>query len=296
VLFHAAQSICSGRTVRRAAATMTSTSGYYVSRPATAPMPSTHRFDTSGVMARPSGVAGLFAPSGGSAAGGFTYGVALSKAIGVKEHALRRHSPYAVVTSTGWAPVEASVCPTAAMTGAGVVSAGSIDNTYVPAPLMNAWGKARERSKNEITKPPRKQASDLLVVAKGGQMPAPAMTEADMGSVRPKYSKTIPLFHPIDPLRSESGFVRSPNIIPGAGPPPVSPYVQSATYPTVPPDHKLRKLSYDQNFASSLRIPVSRVVRSSAVVPPSPQAKFLGTAAGLPGGLSLGAQRPQSAK
>jgi hypothetical protein len=262
-------------------------SGYYMSRPATAPASTVHRFDTSGVMARPAGIAGLFAASGGGAGSSFSYGSTLTKSIGKQEHALRRHSPYSVVINTGWTPVEASVCPTAAMTGAGVVSAGSIDNTYTPQPLMNAWGKAREMARNEIKKPPRKQSTDLLIVAKGGQMPAPAQGIMDMGSVRPSYSKMIPLFHPIDPQRCEAGFVRSPNIIPGAQPPPVSPWNPKANFPTLPADWKLHKLYYDQTSAHNSRIPVNKVIRAEPVMPPAVQQRFLATAAGMPGGLAL---------
>jgi len=266
-------------------------------RPTTAPASSTYRTDRVGINARTAGIPGILAPTRSGQAGSFTYGVEVAKATGLKRHALQTHSPYAVVTATGWEPVEASVCPThAGAVGAGVVSAGSIDNTYMPAPLMNAWGKAREMCVREIKKPPRKQATDLLIVAKGGRMPAPAQTEKDMGSVRPAYSKTIPLFHGIDPMRVDSGFLRGPNTIPGSQPPPKSPYNPSASFQQVPPDHKLRKLYYDQTAAANLRIPVARVVRAQPVMPPAQQQRYLATPAGMPGGLALGAaKRPATA-
>ena len=211
------------------------------------------RFDTSGIMARPAGVAGLMASSGSGSAGSFSYGQALDKSTALSLHALRLASPYADVTPTGWAPREPLVQPTFIDTGAGVVSAGSIDNTYTPQPLKNKWGKARELATNEIRSYPKKQASDLLIEAKGGHCPPPPMGVHEMGSVRPMYSRTIPLFHPIDPQRCESGFVRSPNIIPGALPPPAAPFNSSTFTPkTVPGDHALRKLAYDQSMFGCL--------------------------------------------
>ena len=139
--------------------------------------------------------------------------------------------------------LEAKVRPTAAVTGAGVVSAGSIDNTYVPKPLTNRWGKARERFSNEVAPKPHTQATDLLAVSKGAVMPPPAETLKDMPSVRPLYSKTIPLFHPIDPQRQESGFIRGPNIVPGAAPAPQSAMLGVTDTPSVPANHKLMKLA-----------------------------------------------------
>jgi len=237
-------------------------------------------------MARPAGVAGLFSRSGmgGST---FQYGLPLSKASDMSEHALRRHSPYAEVTPTGWLPLEPLTKPSYAVRGAGVVSAGSIDNTYLPQPLCNAWGKAREQATNEISKPPRKQATDLLVTCKGGIMPPGDKTLADMASVRPAYSKTIPLYHPIDPQRCESGFVRSPNIIPGALPPPTSPMVGVGAPKTVPANHALLKLAYDQGMHGTGRIPVARIVNANAERPMTAQPRFQSVPAGLPGGISM---------
>ena len=257
-------------------------SGFGDTRPATA-----SSFATTGIMARPAGVAGFLGSSGAGAAS-FEYTLSLQKGTWNSEHALRRHSPYSIVTPPGWAAKEPAVKPTSGMVGAGVVSAGSIDNSYVPMPLENAWGKAREVSKNERRKPPRKQATDLLCVAKGAHMLPPAQTMRDMDSVRPQYSMMIPLFHPIDPQRNESGFVRSPNIIPGAKPAPVSPMsgYTAASLPQVPPDHALRKLAFDQSLKSTT-IPVARTVRAGLDRPTTTQARFIKTAAGLPGGLSL---------
>ena len=215
----------------------------------------------------------------------------LAKSTILTYHALKRFAPYAQTASPGWgAPgKEAGIKPHASNVGAGVVSAGSIDNTYLPKPLTNAWGKAREQSTNEIRKPPHKQATDLLLAAKGAKLPAPYEGISDMQSVRPTYSRTIPLFHPIDPQRVESGFVRSPNIIPGAQPPPISPLMAFTPedMPTVPADHALRKLAYDQKCGIGGRIPVSRIVRATHPRPSSAMPMFTTKPAGLPGGLSL---------
>ena len=207
-----------------------------------------------------------------------SYSSSFAESTSLREHAIQRNSPYAIVTPPGWQPKEPGVRPTAAMTGAGVVSGGSIDNTYTPRPLVNQWGKARELAANEFKKPAHKQATDLLVVAMGGKMPPPAQNVADMDSVRPTYSRTIPVFHQLDPQRYETGFVRGPNIIPGAKPPPGPPYNSTTYYPDLPPDHKIRKLAYDQQ----LETPVSKIVKVDAG-----SAKPSIKAAGLPGGLSL---------
>ena len=124
---------------------------------------------TSGVMARPAGVAGMFGAISADQAKTFTFGVPLRRTTALHEHALMRFSPYAQTALPTWsAPgLEASIKPKSSVTGAGVVSAGSIDNTYMPKPLTNAWGKARERARNEIHKHPKTQATDLLLVAKG---------------------------------------------------------------------------------------------------------------------------------
>lgn len=242
----------------------------------------------SGSMARPAGVPGMFAATL-TKKDSFQYGMSLSTSMALQEHALRRFAPYAQTAVPGWAKpgLEPSIKPKASVTGAGVVSAGSIDNTYVPAPLMNAWGKARERATNEVYKPPHKQASDLLAVSKGAVLPAPGQGESDMASVRPIYSKTIPLFHPIDPQRVESGFVRSPNIIPGAAPPPQSAMMGITDTPTVPPNHKLLKLAYDQSMHGTGRIPVAKIIRANGARPQSAMPRFVTKAAGLPGGLSI---------
>ena len=214
-----------------------------MSRPQSAPPV----FAKSGVTSRPAGVAGILGSthkvglSGNADA--FVYGISLSKGMKLREHALRRHSQYAVITPNGWMAKEPSVRPTAQTHASGVVSAGSIDNTYVAAPLANRWGKAREKAKNEIQVPPRRQATDLLIAAKGAAMPPPAQGLEDMVSVRPLYSRTIPLFHPIDPQRQESGFIRSPNIIPGALPPPQSALLGAGPTQTIPENHALLKLA-----------------------------------------------------
>jgi len=217
----------------------------------------------------------------------FQYGLPLGKATDLSEHALRRHSPYAEVSPTGWNAREAQVQPTYAVTASGVVSAGSIDNTYLPKPLHNAWGKAREMAKNEYVKPPKVQATDLLIVSKGGIMPAPTSTLADLASNRPPYSKTIPFFHPVDPQRFEAGFVRSPNVIPGAAPAPTSPLVGLGPPKEVPPHHALLKLAFDQGMHGSGRIPVARVVNAQPERPITAQPRFQSVPAGLPGGISL---------
>lgn len=256
-----------------------------VQRPASAPQ-FNRRYGTMAVAA---GVPCLYGPSRPGQKATPSY-VPTKAAMSLTEHALKRNAPYAQVASAGWlAPgLEAQIKPTAGVTGAGVVSAGSIDNTYLPKPLTNAWGKARERSENEVYKPPRKQATDLLLVAKGASLPLPLQGLSDMASVRPAYSRTIPIFHPIDPLRTEAGFVRGPNIIPGAQPPPQSPMLGISDCPTVPANHKMLKLMYDQSKNGQGRIPVARVVRTQPNVRPMSAAPaFLTRAAGLPGGLSL---------
>ena len=241
-----------------------------------------------GQMSMPAGVPGMFGQRVSLAT--YDYGAQLSAVMGLQEHALKRYTPYAKTASVGWtAPgKEPSIKPKASQTGAGVVSAGSIDNTYLPKPLTNAWGKARERFENEIEKAPHKQATDLLTVAKGAHMPMPRHTMSDMTSVRPLYSKTIPGFHMIDPLRVDSGFIRGPNIIPGAAPPPQSAMIGVRDTPTVPPNHRDLKIAFDQSMDTG-RIPVSKVVRGMNVKsrPNSAAPMFLTKPAGLPGGLSL---------
>ena len=60
----------------------------------------------------------------------------------------------------------------------------------------------------------------------------------------------------------------------------------AASLPQVPPDHALRKLAFDQSLKSTT-IPVARVVRAGFDRPTTAQARYIKTAAGLPGGLSL---------
>ena len=250
----------------------------------------TYNFGRSiGPMAVPAGVPGVFGAKPTPET--FAYAASLKQALALQEHALKRFVPYAQTASPGWAApgLEADVKPKASMTGAGVVSAGCIDNTYLVKPLNNGWGKARERMVNEVFKPPHKQATDLLLVAKGAKGELPKQGLDAMESVRPSYSKTIPLFHPIDPQRSESGFVRPPNTIPGAAPPPQSAMLGIHDTPTVPADHALRKLQFDQSMQGQGRVPVQRVVRhiSAQARPSSAAPAFLRRPAGLPGGLSL---------
>jgi len=258
-----------------------------VVRPQSAAPSDTRRY---GQLAIAAGVPGLIGPSrAGESKSPAEFAIPLQKATALQEHALKRFTPYAQKASPGWAPPgkEPAVKPTWAMTGAGVVSAGCIDNTYMPRPLTNAWGKARERAIAEVEKLPHKQASDLLLVSKGARLPGPAQGEADMASVRPLYSKTIPLFHGIDPMRVESGFVRSPNIIPGAAPPPQSAMLGVSDMPEVPANHKLMKLAYDQSLNNMARIPVAKITRVQPQRPQSAAPAFLTRPAGLPGGLSL---------
>ena len=196
-------------------------------------------FSQVGTMARPAGVPGGL---GSSNLGSEYYGKSLVKGTDRGQHALATASPYAERAEPGWAPKEPLVKPSWSDRGAGTVSGGCIDNTYMPAPLKNKWGKAREMAATEVQVLPHKQATDLLAVALGTQLPLPAQTIEELDSVRELYSQTIPIYHPIDPMRSEAGFVRGPNIIPGAKPPPVSPMHAAPPVQTVPEDWKLRKL------------------------------------------------------
>ena len=193
-------------------------------------------FALVGTMARPAGVSGLM---GGGNATEF-YGKMLAKGSDRGLHALRTASPYAERAEPGWEPLEPETKPSWADRGAGVVSAGCIDNTYMPSPLKNKWGSQREKSKAEVIVLPHKQATDLLATTMGATTFEKAAVE-DMLSIREPYSATIPLFHPIDPLRAEAGFVRIPNIIPGAKPPPTSPW--KGEQPGVPEDWKAKKLA-----------------------------------------------------
>lgn len=235
-------------------------------------------------MARPAGVGGVMDVSASIS----TYGKMLAKGADRGAHALQTASPYAERAEPGWAPMEPTVKPSWSDKGAGTVSAGCIDNTYMPAPLKNKWGKQREMSKAEVVVLPHKQATDLLAVTLGTQLPLPEQTVNDIPTVREPYSKTIPLFHPIDPMRAEAGFVRGPNIIPGAKPPPESPLKNAPPVQSIPEDWKMRKLEYENVQRSLGRVPVLKKVTTdadrSAV---NTHASFLRMPAGLPGGLSL---------
>ena len=248
-------------------------------------MNTTSHFASSGPTATAAGIRGLFASSGNDSAFDYT-GNSLQQVVMSRSHG-SKIGKQETMTPPGWAPKEPAVQPTWAATGAGVVSAGCIDNTYTVVPLQNRWGKARERATKEMEVLPHKQASDLLIAAKGGLMPTPAQDITQMASVRPLYSKTIPLYHPIDPQRQESGFIRSPNIIPGAGPVPQSPLAAMDQLPDVPADWAKRKLAYDQRGDVTRRLPVSRTVRDGLPGPKADAPIFLNKAAGLPGGLSL---------
>uniref|UniRef100_A0A6V4E052 Uncharacterized protein n=1 Tax=Prymnesium polylepis TaxID=72548 RepID=A0A6V4E052_9EUKA len=248
-------------------------------RPATA-------FATCGIMARPAGVAGIMASGPVSISNAYT-GTALEKGTMGFEHALRRHAPYAEVAPPQWYAREAGVHPHQANTAAGVVSAGSIDNTYLPSPLQNSWGKARELARREVPSTlGLSQATDLLVVSKGALMPPPKMAVADMNTVRDPYSKTIPLFHPIEPQRTETGFIRPPNIIPGARPPPVSALRGTHNF-ELPNTWHFQKMEYDKTALGISKIPVSKVVNLSPPRPMTTQPMFQSMPAGLPGGTWL---------
>jgi len=237
-------------------------------------------------MARPAGVAGIMASGPISITSAFT-GKAIEKGTCGFEHALRRHAPYAEVAPPAWHAREAAVHPNQSNPAAGVVSAGSIDNTYLPSPLQNSWGKARELARREVPSTlGLSQATDLLVTSKGGQMPPPYMGVQDMNSVRDPYSKTIPLFHPIEPQRTESGFIRPPNIIPGARPAPVSALRGTPAF-ELPNSWVLKKMEYDKTALGISKIPVSRVVNLSPPAPSDTQPQFLSMPAGLPGGTWL---------
>lgn len=238
-----------------------------------------------GTMARPAGVGGIM--GSGEAAQDF-YGKMLAKGSDRGAHALRTASPYAERAEPGWGPKEATVAPSWSDRGAGTVSAGCIDNTYMPAPLKNKWGKQRELSKAEVVVLPHKQATDLLAVTLGVKMPLEESSAEEMVAVREPYSATIPLFHPIDPMRAEAGFIRGPNIIPGAKPPPVSPLASLPPPSTIPEDWKAKKLAYENEQRGLGRIPVlKKVTAAEERGEVSSHASFLRVPAGLPGGLSL---------
>lgn len=208
------------------------------------------------------------------------------KGLRLQEHALLRNSPFAEVAPFGWKPKEPGVKAHWSNAGAGAISAGCIDNTYLPFPLSNAWGKCRSLAVRERRKLPHKQATDLLVTCKGYKVPPPAAKQ--MESVQESYAKTIPLVHPIDPQRMEAGFLNGPNSIPGAKPPPVSPLHSAPPVQSVTPDWRMKKMLYEQNMAThgSRVIPVHRKV-GVPTRPSTAQPRFMYTPAGLPGGLAL---------
>mmetsp|Transcript_5333 Transcript_5333/g.11602 ORF Transcript_5333/g.11602 Transcript_5333/m.11602 type:complete len:257 (-) Transcript_5333:371-1141(-) len=202
------------------------------------------------------------------------------------KHALLEKSPYAEVAPRGWTRREPLTQPTWKTRGAGTISLGSVDNTYLPKPLKNAWGKSRELAQGEQRVMPHKQATDLLVVAKGGRMPAPVATT--MPSVSDPFAATIPMLHSMDPQRLEAGFVRNPNGTTGAAPPPESPMRRRpASAPRLSQEEILeRKRRYEQQWTSYSSVPVQKNV-TKMQRPKSAQPHFMRTFAGLPGGLAL---------
>ena len=142
-------------------------------------------FQQVGGMARPAGVPGGL---GSSNLASEYYGKSLVKGTDKGLHALATASPYAERAEPGWAPKEPTVRPTWADKGAGVVSAGCIDNTYMPAPLKNKWGKCREMTRNEVVVLPHKQATDLLAVTLGTQMRC--LSRKSMSS--PTFARSTP--------------------------------------------------------------------------------------------------------
>ena len=72
-----------------------------------------------------------------------------------------------------------------------------------------------------------------------------------------------------------------------AKPPPQSALVgQDDKISSVPSDHALRKLAYDQSLIGG-KLPVAKVILADAPRPSTAAPKFLTKPAGLPGGLSL---------
>jgi hypothetical protein len=146
-------------------------------RPQSAPAWAARSQQYVGVSARPAGLAGFMGQTPA------TYNFP-SKGTHRQTHALRSGSMYAETASPGYRPREPQVQPSWRDNGAGVISAGSIDNTYMPMPLQNAWGKCRELCPNERKPLKHKQATDLLATSKKFTRAAPPETVADMGSVR----------------------------------------------------------------------------------------------------------------
>lgn len=244
-------------------------------------------FAKTGSMARPAGVAGLMAGKASNMGMEELYGMMAARPMTLKKHALQMASPYAEVAPIGWQPREPGTKPTWNTHGAGKVSAGCIDNTYLVKPLQNAWGKARELAQNEKRVLPHKQASDLLAVSKGAQMPPVPQQMWELDSVRDRYSQCIPFYHFPDPMRIDTGFIRGPNTIPGVAAPPETPaYKVQHEFAETWREQKLR---YEQNDRSNATVPVLKVVTTASEhkAPNKNAPIFLRKPAGLPGGLSL---------
>lgn len=144
-----------------------------------------------GVMSRPAGVAGLMGCE--VSISDALRSLSTTKGSFGSEHALRRHSPYAEIATPSWAPREPAVKPSQGITAAGTFSTGCIDNTYMPAPLSNGWGKNREISKRELPKRPKPQATDLLAVTKGGITPPPLKRLSELNAVSVLASRSCVL-------------------------------------------------------------------------------------------------------
>lgn len=238
-----------------------------------------------GVSARPAGVSGFLGDAGQKATI-----FRPSKAVTLNgTHALRLESPYAEVMPKGWYPREPPVQPMWSHHGAGSISRGCVDNTYMPQPLQNAWGKSRDMSRRERRKPPHKQCTDLIVTCKGYALPGPPVKLSQFSSVLEPYAQTIPVAHPLDAQRIESGFVRGPNKFPGAMPTPKSPL--TGTPPPFDcssvPDAFQRKKTYEKSWVDTSVIPVQKSVRDGRKRPATAQPHFMRKFAGLPGGLGL---------
>lgn len=166
-----------------------------------------------GPESQPAGLAGLLGASGDWSTE--RMGATPGSNIINSEHATLTHTPYAEVASVGWTPKEPLTKPSWADVGAGSVSKGSIDNSYMPKPLANRWGKSRELQDNEVRTLPHQQCTDLLHVALGGKE-FKKMTVEEMPSVGEIYAQPFQTAHKVDPIRYEEGWVRVPNIFPGA--------------------------------------------------------------------------------
>jgi len=211
-----------------------------------------------GSTARP---AGLPRPS---AQGGITLcgpspldGIAVTKGSVFGRHAVRDCSPYAQVALPGWRPTEAAVHAHQHQRSAGITP---INNTYLPKPLMPIWGKTRELSPIELHTVPKTQCPDLLWTSKGNGFPG-EMDQAQMSTVRPDFSPTIPIFREkYDVFRFEAGFLRAPNVSRGAALAPLSPLhaVGEISAPSDSPTAKFDKFSFDKSALGTSRIPVCK--------------------------------------